>query len=194
MRTNDLVNAVRMFYCPAFSGSLLRVFQQHTVAEIMQPPSDHQRPPTAASRAAANGLLVGDSYYERKQELIHDEQVLLRAMHFQIATEHPYKYLYCFVRTLNLELLAVRAATCLVNDSLVYTDLCLTHSPGEVAAAAIKTVATHIVNVQLPSTREVHWTHALGLERKRVAAAADQLWAMLERETRGGGSGRSRGS
>lgn len=90
-------------------------------------PISLQRPP-----------LVDGEYSTAKRQLILHEQLLLRSLHFEIAVEHPYKYLLNFCNLFKLTSGICQTAICAINDSLCLTQLCLTHHPSVVAAGALR--------------------------------------------------------
>ena len=133
VRTNDLLNALQYISDPgnrpeltkAFPGLLLS--QQHTADTQTDKQHDQESAAglaasspaaTAADDSASNlpqpGLLAGDDYYRAKEQLITDEQILLRVLRFEINVEHPHKYLLNICRTLQCGQPLTQLALCLV--------------------------------------------------------------------------------
>ena len=133
VRTNDLLNALQYVLDPGNRPDLIKAFpglllsQQHAA----DPKADkqHEQEPavlSAASSPAASagdesasslpqlGLLAGDDYYRAKEQLITDEQILLRILRFEINVEHPHKYLLNICRTLQCGQPLTQLALCLV--------------------------------------------------------------------------------
>ena len=81
--------------------------------------------------------VVGREYDGVKKQLITHEQLLLRCIQFNIAIEHPYKYLLNYCNLLKVPSSICQSALCVINDSLSLTQLCLTHAPATVAAGAL---------------------------------------------------------
>ena len=65
-----------------------------------------------------------------------DEAVVLRFLHFRIAVDHPYRYLFNYCASLGCGPQLTRAAVCVVNDCLLRTDICAGTAPEIVAAGA----------------------------------------------------------
>ena len=59
---------------------------------------------------------------------------MLRFLHFQIAVDHPYRYLFNFCSSLRAGPRLTRLAACAVNDCLLRTDVCAATAPEVVAA------------------------------------------------------------
>ena len=133
VRTNDLLNALQYISDPgnrpeltnAFPGLLLS--QQHTADTQTDKQHDQESAAglaasspaaTAVDDSASNlpqpGLLAGDDYYRAKEQLITDEQILLRVLRFEINVEHPHKYLLNLCRTLQCGQPLTQLALCLV--------------------------------------------------------------------------------
>ena len=133
VRTNDLLNALQYILDPGNKPELTKAFpglllsQQRTA----DPKADKQHEQEfaillAASSPAADaadasvsnlpqpGLLAGDDYYRAKEQLITDEQILLRILRFEINVEHPHKYLLNICRTLQCGQPLTQLALCLV--------------------------------------------------------------------------------
>lgn len=125
--------------------------------------------------------LVGEQYYSRKQQLILDEQSLLRAIDFNIVVQHPHKYLLNFAKTVQASCNVVQLAICLLNDSLVFTSLSISSSASEVAAGALH-LASQLLNAtdQLPLHQGVAWWEALGVSTAQVEHVGHAILDALE--------------
>ncbi|GAB4815395.1 hypothetical protein N2152v2_002441 [Parachlorella kessleri] len=182
LRTNDLLNAVRHLHEAALKqpgGSQPgRMWEAAADAEGIAPPEGGAGMGSQSSLGEQCPVLVGDAYYVAKAQLIHDEQVLLRMLRFDIGVEQPHKYLYCFAETLKAPGVIVRLATCLVNDSLVYLQTCISLRPEAVAAAALH-VASVVAGAPLLQPEQGSWWEALGLQTEGVEKACSQLTVML---------------
>ena len=129
VRTNDLLNAIdfakgSMVHCAAAS-------------------SNNDAVPAQTEHWAA---IVGEQYYARKRQLILDEQIVLRAIDFNIVVDHPHKYLMNFAKTIKASSELVQLAVCVLNDSLVYTNLSVSCSAPEVAAGTLH-LATQLLDI-----------------------------------------------
>jgi hypothetical protein len=152
LRTNDLLNAVEYLARPDDSRELQRAFPHLLRAPQADdaPPAAGQQPglpahaagpateaaaagpATAAAAAVAaapsGGFLAGEAYYSAKEQLIWDEQVLLRVLRFQLCVEHPHRVLLNLCRALRCSAPLARLATCLVCAPTTCTHLqCCLH-------------------------------------------------------------------
>jgi hypothetical protein len=132
VRTNDLLNAVRYVTSPQDSTALAQAFPglqiidtsaSSTATESSQPAGD-------ANAADANGLaasgpragfLAGDEYYAAKDQLIIDEQLLLRLLRFEVGVQHAHKYLLNMCHVLGCSQPLAQMATCLVRLKFAHT-------------------------------------------------------------------------
>ena len=169
LRTNDMLNAVR--YVVAASSAADGVEAQQQQQQL------------AAERAASPGahplgdMLAGDAYYASKQQLIIDEQLLLRLLRFDVDTAQPHKWLYVFAVVLEASQDAVRLAVCLLNDGMVNTRLCTQHPPDVLAAAALQAAAL------LLQQQDGAWScppcDLVGVDPRAASMAAHQLIQLL---------------
>jgi hypothetical protein len=93
-------------------------------------------------------VVVGDQYYAAKDRLFAAEQVVLRLMSFQLGVDQPHKHLLNFCKLLGASRTATAAAVCILNDTLAYTNFCLTAEPAAVAAAALQLAVAYLVQQQ----------------------------------------------
>ncbi|KAL3139608.1 hypothetical protein ABBQ38_003926 [Trebouxia sp. C0009 RCD-2024] len=158
VRTNDLLNAVHL---TAFSSTVIKA--------------------TEGSEPDAPGFspLVGQPYYNLKQTLILDEQYLLRTISFDIVVEHPHKFLLNFAKTMDARHGLVQLSVSLLNDSIVYSNLCLSHPPAEIAAACLQ-LSGNILgsSVSVPSLEPRSGWSALGVDVQRLEVIAMTLLDM----------------
>jgi len=61
---------------------------------------------------------------------------VLRFLHFRIAVDHPYRYLFNYCASLRCGPRLTQLAVCAVNDCLLQTDICAGTAPEVVAAGA----------------------------------------------------------
>lgn len=80
-----------------------------------------------AVRGALGGceVLVGQGYYAAKARMMHCEQLLLRALRWQLPVPQPHGLALNAARCLRLPGGVQRLAVCLLNDLWCYTDMCL---------------------------------------------------------------------
>ena len=134
VRTNDLLNALHYILQPsngpvladAFPGRLLSrevTAEQlpHRQQDTMQDsdPAERAAPTTDAEnnsgRQADVDLLAGDGYYTAKEQLITDEQILLRVLCFAMSVESPHKYILNLCHLLQCSQPLIQLAVCMVS-------------------------------------------------------------------------------
>ena len=121
LRTNDLLNATKYVSTPDDNAALQRAFpgllaaSQPTSAQAVGASGMPADVDTDTAAAPEGGFLAGDAYYSAKDQLIMDEQVLLRVLRFSISIEHPHKYLLNMCRLLGCSQPLAHLATCLVS-------------------------------------------------------------------------------
>lgn len=72
-----------------------------------------------------------------KEQLLVDERQVLRLLAYEVVTEQPHKLLLNFAAVMSASRAAVRLATCLLNDCLVYSDLAVRSGAAGMAAACL---------------------------------------------------------
>ena len=160
VRTNDLLNAVHL---TAVTSTVTKVAEGHE----------------PAASAPAFSPLVGQLYYSLKQTLILDEQYLLRTINFDIVVEHPHKYLLNFAKTVDARHGLVQLSVSLLNDSIVYSNLCLSHSPADIAAACLQLSGDILGSkVNMPSLEPKSVWSALGVDVQTLEVIAMTLLDM----------------
>ncbi len=125
VRTNDLLNAVRFVTSPQDSTALAGAFPGLSVSDTSASGtgSEPHQPAGDANGSASNapraGFLAGDDYYAAKDQLIMDEQLLLRVLRFEIAVQHAHKYLLNMCHVLRCSQPLAQMATCLVRREMI---------------------------------------------------------------------------
>eukprot|EP00899_Mesostigma_viride_P027736 jgi/Mesvir1/8147/Mv25344-RA.1 len=128
-------------------------------------------------------VLVGAKYYEAKDELLMEEQVVLRSIQFQVSIDLPYRYLLNLCHAVRASKALAQVAVYAVNDSLVYTTLCLRHHPFEVAAAALNIGALLVEQAEaLPKKGDTQWWDAIGVNRKVIEGIGHEMLAIYNSE------------
>ena len=107
--------------------------------------------------------LVDKEYSTAKRQLILHEQLLLRSLHFDIAIEHPLKYLLNFCNLFKITSSVCQTAICAINDSLSLTQLCLTHHPSVVAAGALQFALEQVNAQDVAVTMPEKWSELIGI-------------------------------
>ncbi len=143
VRTNDLLNALHYILHSSKSPELAKAFpglllsqngtaEQSSVTEdergdavplhnpdSVETAADTPHAEDNSNSRAEMGLLAGDDYYRAKEQLITDEQILLRILCFEMNVEHPHKYLLNICRLLQCGQPLIHLAVCLVKDPMM---------------------------------------------------------------------------
>ncbi len=128
VRTNDLLNAVRYVTSPRDSSALAAAFPSlldsdtpvsGTMAEAHQPEGSANG---SIEQVPRPGFLAGDEYYAAKDQLIIDEQILLRVLRFEISIQHAHKYLLNMCHVLRCSQPLAQMALCLVRLVTLWVD------------------------------------------------------------------------
>jgi hypothetical protein len=94
-------------------------------------------------------LSLLDKEYLRMKDIISDhEQIILRALMFNVRVRLPYKYLVNYVACIQGSEGLLQLGYAIVNDSF-RTTLCLRYKPNDIAVAAIH-LAAKMCDIQLP--------------------------------------------
>ncbi|KAL2408449.1 Cyclin pch1 [Exophiala dermatitidis] len=104
-------------------------------------------------------------YWKWRDTILHNEDLLLEALCFDLQLEQPYRILYDFLRFYGVqENKALRNASwAFLNDSLV-TTMCLQFAPRTIAGCALY-LGVKLAGVSLPDDgRERPWWEQLGLD------------------------------
>ncbi|KAL0482027.1 cyclin-T1-5 [Acrasis kona] len=90
-----------------------------------------------------------DKYFLQSKDVVADhEQIILRALMFNVRVKHPYKYLVNYVACIQGTEGLLQLSYAIVNDSF-RTTLCLRYKPNDIAAAAIY-LAARMTDYKLP--------------------------------------------
>jgi hypothetical protein len=123
-------------------------------------------------------VLTGKAYYQAKEQLILYEQLVLRAVDFQVDVVQPQKYIFLYCRTLRSSQALTQLACGALNDCILYTDLCLRYPP-EVLAGGALNFAVLLLEVahEMPS----EWWILLNLEMKVMENIGNELVDMYSK-------------
>eukprot|EP00741_Cyanophora_paradoxa_P003927 tig00000737_g3820.t1 len=116
-------------------------------------------------------LRVGKEYWDMKELLIVTEQMLLRALAFDMSVDLPYKYLLNYLKSLRVPKSFSQLCWALVNDSLGST-LALQYRPHVLAAGAIH-LASRLAAQPLPEARPGASSPDVGMQILDVYALRD---------------------
>ncbi|KAL8682110.1 MAG: hypothetical protein Q9186_001815 [Xanthomendoza sp. 1 TL-2023] len=120
-------------------------------------------------------------YWRWKDNILHNEDVLLEALCFDLALEPPYKilfeYLNYFGESDNRRLR--NAAWAFINDSCM-TTLCLQFSSRTIAASALYAAAKHCHTDILDDEDGRPWWEAIGMGLKTIKRACNSLAKVYE--------------
>ena len=149
MRTNDMVNAV------AAAG-----LGAHSEAGAM----------------ARFPCLVGEAYQQRKRQLILDEQLLLRRLHFDIGVDQPHRHLYVLAHCWGTSREAVRLAAALLNDCVC----CCPAYGAAVQPAAAAAASLHLgVTLCGQVVQAAGWWRATGVADEAMRGACNAMLDLL---------------
>ena len=129
-----------------------------------------------AGGSAAAEALAGSAYRRAKRELAHQEQLVLRAIRFDVTVDQPHRYLLNFCKGLRSAAQVTQLAVCLLNDGV-----CATTLDSAVPAACLAAGCLAAACRLLPDTHRLPdaWQASLGLDQAQVAAAGQRLLAAL---------------
>ncbi|KAL8843299.1 MAG: hypothetical protein Q9170_000157 [Blastenia crenularia] len=120
-------------------------------------------------------------YWRWKDNILHNEDVLLEALCFDLTLEPPYKilfdYLTYFGESDNRRLR--NSAWAFINDSCM-TTLCLMFSSRTIAASALYAAAKHCGTDILDDEDGRPWWDMIGIEFKAIKRACNYLAAVYE--------------
>ena len=160
VRTSDLLNVMA-----CMAGGPLAEGRAAAFPCLAAPPGGKQP-----------GALAGAAYYEAKQQLVHNEQLVLRSIHFNISVEQPHRWLLNFCRGLRCPAQLTQLALCLLNDAVCVTTLDL-----QLSAPCLAGTCLYLAATLLPQGHSLSpgWPQTLGLEVAELEAAGQQLLAAL---------------
>lgn len=141
-------------------------------------------------RAALGGceVLVGQAYYTAKARMLHCEQLLLRALRWQLPVAQPHGLVLNAARCLRLPGGVQRLAVCLLNDLWCYTDMCLM-GQGEREATTLAALEAacracgHVVTVPSHAREAVPglgWWQLLGVAEGEVEFVGVRVRGLME--------------
>lgn len=120
-------------------------------------------------------------YWRWKDNILHNEDVLLEALCFDLTLEPPYKILFDYLNYLgesdNRRLR--NSAWAFINDSCM-TTLCLRFSSRTIAASALYAAAKHSGTNIVDDEDGKPWWEAVGIELKVIKRACNYLAAVYE--------------
>ncbi|KAL8944539.1 MAG: hypothetical protein Q9211_000550 [Gyalolechia sp. 1 TL-2023] len=120
-------------------------------------------------------------YWRWKDNILHNEDVLLEALCFDLTLEPPYKVLFDFLTYLgesdNRRLR--NSAWAFINDSCM-TTLCLLFSSRTIAASALYAAAKHCGTNIFDDEDGRPWWETVGIELKVIKRACNYLAAVYE--------------
>ncbi|KAL9598380.1 MAG: hypothetical protein Q9219_004542 [cf. Caloplaca sp. 3 TL-2023] len=120
-------------------------------------------------------------YWRWKDNILHNEDVLLEALCFDLTLEPPYKVLYEYLTYFgeggNRRLR--NSAWAFINDSCM-TTLCLMFSSQAIAASALYAAAKHCGTDIQDDEEGKPWWKAVGVELKTIKRACNHLAAVYE--------------
>lgn len=120
--------------------------------------------------------VVGSVYRATKNQLLTDEQVLLRLTQFEMVAPQPHKYLLAYAAAANCSRQAARMATCLLNDAITGGPCLVEGRERALAAAALKLA---ILAADEPSYElEIH---RLGVGEEELLLAVQSINTALGR-------------
>ncbi|KAL8637594.1 MAG: hypothetical protein Q9226_009107 [Calogaya cf. arnoldii] len=120
-------------------------------------------------------------YWRWKDNILHNEDVLLEALCFDLTLEPPYKILFDFLNHFreNGNRRLRNSAWAFINDSCM-TTLCLQFSSRTIAASALYAAAKHC-HTEIPDDDEGRpWWDVIGIDIKTVKQACNSLAAVYE--------------
>jgi hypothetical protein len=129
-------------------------------------------------------LSLLDKEYLRMKDIISDhEQIILRALMFNVRVRLPYKYLVNYVACLQGSEGLLQLSYAIVNDSF-RTTLCLRHKPNDIAAAAIY-LASRMCGITLPFSEDEPQQKQVKIgEKNETVTITTRPWYHLFQTTR----------
>ena len=97
--------------------------------------------------------LLDKEYLKMKETISDHEQIILRALMFNVRVRLPYKYVVNYVACLQGSEGLLQLSYAVVNDSF-RTTLCLRYKPNDIAVASIY-LAAKMCDIALPFSEEV---------------------------------------
>jgi len=142
-------------------------------------------------KAAQVELLVGQTYYDAKAELLRMEQKLLRILRFQLCHEQPYTFMFNVCHTVGAPAALVAAAVAMLNDVVTLSALIIT-----VPAFQLSVCVIHVTSLLLGcedsfpagpmvmngdgAMQRIPWYEAVGVSAARVEEVGKSILEVLE--------------
>ncbi|KAI4110747.1 MAG: hypothetical protein LQ339_001021 [Xanthoria mediterranea] len=120
-------------------------------------------------------------YWRWKDNILHNEDVLLEALCFDLTLEPPYKVLFEYLNYFgeNDNRRLRNSAWAFINDSCM-TTLCLQFSSRTIAASALYAAAKHC-HTEIPDDQEGRpWWEVIGIDIRAIKQACNSLAAVYE--------------
>ncbi|CAL8577158.1 hypothetical protein XPA_003001 [Xanthoria parietina] len=120
-------------------------------------------------------------YWRWKDNILHNEDVLLEALCFDLTLEPPYKVLFEYLNYFgeNDNRRLRNSAWAFINDSCM-TTLCLQFSSRTIAASALYAAAKHC-HTEIPDDHEGRpWWEVIGIDIRAIKQACNSLAAVYE--------------
>ncbi|KAM9977655.1 hypothetical protein ACTFIR_011525 [Dictyostelium discoideum] len=113
-----------------------------------------------------------------KNKILQNEHLILTTIAFELAVEHPYKYLLEYMKSIQGSKNLCQVAWNFVNDSL-RTSLCLHYPPDLISYASIY-LATRFLNYQLMTENKKEWWEMLGIKFEVLEDISKQILDLYE--------------
>ncbi|KAM9941916.1 hypothetical protein ACTFIT_005284 [Dictyostelium discoideum] len=113
-----------------------------------------------------------------KNKILQNEHLILTTIAFELAVEHPYKYLLEYMKSIQGSKNLCQVAWNFVNDSL-RTSLCLHYPPDLISYASIY-LATRFLNYQLITENKKEWWEMLGIKFEVLEDISKQILDLYE--------------
>ncbi|KAK5580153.1 hypothetical protein RB653_000166 [Dictyostelium firmibasis] len=113
-----------------------------------------------------------------KNKILQNEHLILTTIAFELAVEHPYKYLLEYMKSIQGSKNLCQVAWNFVNDSL-RTSLCLHYPPDLISYASIY-LATRFLNYQLVTENKKEWWEMLGIKFEVLEDISKQILDLYE--------------
>ncbi|KAN0042323.1 hypothetical protein ACTFIV_004886 [Dictyostelium citrinum] len=113
-----------------------------------------------------------------KIKILQNEHLILTTIAFELAVEHPYKYLLEYMKSIQGSKNLCQVAWNFVNDSL-RTSLCLHYPPDLISYASIY-LATRFLNYQLITENKKEWWEMLGIKFEVLEDISKQILDLYE--------------
>ncbi|ORX88330.1 cyclin-like protein [Basidiobolus meristosporus CBS 931.73] len=130
-----------------------------------------------AQKAQKNDKLIleedSKEFWRWRDTILYNEEVLLEALCFELAIEHPYRILLSLVKELQGSKKLAQTAWAFINDSL-RTVLCIIYPPHIIAASALY-IASKFLEESMPSLSGRSWWKLVDADFSDIEDASTQL-------------------